>query len=63
MERFDDYNLCKIDLKTKKVEEVKLKEHYGILNLYASNKYLSFIDYKYDEETDFVVWPPINRTI
>ncbi len=54
MERFDDYNLYEIDLKTEKIVEVKLKEHFGVLDLYASNKYLSFIDYKYNEETDFV---------
>ncbi|HPB57871.1 MAG TPA: hypothetical protein PLL49_05115 [Bacteroidales bacterium] len=54
MERFDNYNLYKIDLKTKKIEEIKLKEHYGIINLYASNKYLAFVDYQYDEKTDNV---------
>lgn len=55
MERFDDYKLFNINVATNEIEEIQLTRPFKILNLYSSNKYLSFIDYNYDEVNDFVL--------
>ena len=55
MERFDDYKLFKINVAANEIEELQLTRPFKILNLYSSNRYLSFIDYNYNEENDFVL--------
>ncbi len=52
MERFDNFELIRISLSNSEIEKVAISEKFNILNLYASNKYLAFIDYEYFEETD-----------
>jgi len=52
MERFDNSELIRISLSSSEIEKVDISGKYNILNLYASNNNLAFVDYEYFEEND-----------
>ncbi|MFC0878995.1 hypothetical protein ACE01N_20540, partial [Saccharicrinis sp. FJH2] len=54
-DRFYDYNILKINIENKRIEKFDFNDDYNIINLYASNRFLSFIDYDYNEETDLIL--------